>query len=194
MEENSIQKEYNEYYADCQLSELYHEQREAFLSGCHRLSMFVVIMGNSLIAISHDYFGEGVNFVFVLLSSIAAGISLVFNLAVAAQEHRFFRYRFAQLSSEFKDRNPTEEKLGYLIKEKTRLYAEEPPAYRALLYICTNQVDARSGATQKIKIPCFIRWTSNFSRWSSFDPDIEKQITHQSCEEKKPQHNDIPAP
>ncbi len=198
MEKNSIQEECEKHYDDCQLSELYHEQREAFLSWWHRVTMFVVIMSNSILAaVGHhylgDFFGEGL-FLFILLPSIAAGISLVFNLAAAAQEHRFFRYRFAQLSSEFKDRKPTEEKLGYLIKEKTRLYAEEPPSYRALLCICTNHLDTRSGATRKIKIPWFIRWTSNFFRWSYFEPEVEDQTTHLNCEGEKTQHNDISAP
>ncbi len=177
MTTESIQERCEEQYNDCQLSELYHEQREAFLNGCHRLSMLLVIISNSVLAnVGQEYVETTLGkwgFILILLPSIIAGISLVFNLAVAAQRHNFLRFRYAKLSSDFQDYNITEEKLALLVQEKTKLYAEEPPAYRMLLCICTNHLNARVGDTRRIKIPLFKGGTRNFFRWAGHIPVVE---------------------
>lgn len=155
---------------DCELSELYHEYREAFLSRSYRLILFVIIASSSVLTtdvINVPFFTS----VMLILPAILASLDLVFNFSGTAQKHRFLRFRFAQLAAELQ--TPKLKKLQYaeILKDKTKLHAEEPPVYRALLYVCTNLNDAkykRDG--QQLHVSWWRCRLMNFLHFTSFEP------------------------
>ena len=103
--------------------------------------------------------------------AILAAVDLVFNLPTGAQEHRFLRMRFAHLAAELEMSDVKQRTVDYVRQEMTKLYAGEPPAYRVLLYVCTNLIDARrSNCKPRLKISRWHRLTMNFWRWNSFEP------------------------
>jgi len=156
---------------DCELSELYHEHREGFLSRAHRILLFIIIASSAVVATGADVKDPFFPGSLLILPAIVASLDLVFNLSGAAQEHRFLRLRFAQLAAELCAPDLDEPRFALIPQDKTTLHAEEPPVYRALLYVCTNLIDARyKHDGPRLLIPWWRRRLMNLLRFNSFEP------------------------
>jgi hypothetical protein len=160
--------------AQCQLSSLYHEHRESFLSFCHRSVLFVIIMSSALLASGYssgflnNY--DWLVYTLTLLPVALASSDLVFNFSTASQTHRFFRHQFTILEAQLVDVKINSQCLHDISKEITRLMAEEPPAYRALLHHCTNLVDLRKKKKPTLKIPFWQMRFRNIFRLTGIQP------------------------
>ncbi len=154
----------------CQLSSLYHEHRECFLSSWHRVILFVIIMSSALLGSNIFESHETLEQFLIILPIILASLDLVFNLSTSAQTHKFFRHRFTYIESNLVGDNVNLKTITQMDKEITLLMAEEPPAYRALLYHCTNLVDLRKTEQQTLRIPWIHMRLRNFFRFAGSQP------------------------
>lgn len=156
--------------AQCELSSLYHEHRECFLSACHRVILFAIIMSSALLASGLIEGYATLKQIMLLSLVMLASLDLVFSYSTASQTHKFFRHRYSYIEAKFAGEEVNSEKLNEMIKEVTQLMAEEPPAYRALLYHCTNLVDLRTRKKPTLEISFWHMLFRNIFRFAGSQP------------------------
>ena len=169
-EAKRILEEQKTLIEQCQLSSLYHEHRECFLSTWHRVVLFVIIMSSALLGSGFFRGYAIIESILALFPIILASSDLVFNFSTASQTHKFLRHRYSHLEARLVGREINGETLDEVLKEVTHLMAEEPPSYRALLYHCTNLVDLRSKITPTLKIPFYHMLFRNVFRFDGSQP------------------------
>jgi hypothetical protein len=110
----------------------------------------------------------------LLLPVMLASLDLVFSFSTASQTHKFLRYRYSYIEAKLEGGDVSSDTLTEMSKEVTQLMAEEPPAYWALLYHCTNLADLRTRKQPTLEIPWMHMLFRNVFRFSGSQP---KNIT-----------------
>lgn len=155
----------------CQLSSLYHKHRECFLVTCHRMVLFVIIMSSAMLASGLVEGYATVKQLMLLSPVLLASLDLVFSFSTASQTHKFFRHRYSYIEAKLVGGDISPDTLTEMSKEVTQLMAEEPPAYRALLYHCVNLVDLRARDKPTLKIPTVHMLLRNVFRFAGSQPN-----------------------
>jgi len=157
--------------AQCQLSSLYHEHRECFLTTCHKMVLFVIIMSSAMLASGLVEGYATVKQLMLLSPVLLASLDLVFSFSTASQTHKFLRHRYSYIEAKLVGGDVSPDTLAEMSKEVTLLMAEEPPAYRALLYHCTNLTDLRTRKRQTLKIHWVHMLFRNVFRFAGSQPN-----------------------
>ena len=151
---------------DCERSVRYHQARAHFFDTLHRWIQFLVFaLASASVAHLIDSWVPdwGVTFLWAFVAVLAL-CSLVFNPAGKHTLHQSLYRGFTLLHGKvLANSNTDDEMLAEWTKEIHVLYADEPPAYRALLAHCDNQVaialDADKGFF--VKLSWYHRWFRN---------------------------------
>jgi hypothetical protein len=119
-----------EFIIDCLRNARYHEDRERFFAGIHKLSMFfVVASGTATFAwIKAATFFAGI-------ITIAGLLDLVFDISGKARLHASLRRRIYDILAQAEDPSRS---MDSLREQAVRVYADEPPCMHAANMIAYN--------------------------------------------------------
>ena len=159
----------------CRVSSHYHEYREGFLDSWHRVVFCIIIISSALLA-SGSFDSPAFVTLLTLLPAIAASLDLVLKFSIGAQTHNFLKQRFYHLEARLTGNKISNEILEEVEKEMVQLLADEPPAYRVLLYHCNNLVNIEKGEEAQLQISKPKMLLRNVLRFTDTPPQhIEKQ-------------------
>lgn len=124
---------------DLERNTRYHAKRAAFLDFAHKFLMFLVVMLGSASISKIDLFKNHEEIFGVVIATVGA-LTLVFDYAGKAQEHRSQFRRYSKLRQELSLVPATENGLKFEQKFQEILSDESVGYYKALNAICHNEV------------------------------------------------------
>ena len=134
--------DFDKFRMSCLRIARYHEDRERFFAGVHRISMFVVVGSGTASFASFKEFWP----YFALIITLAGLLDLVFGISDKARLHGFIRRQMYDLLAQSEtDKRSIEDLKEQLI----RISAEEPPYMRAVNELAYNSVMITWGRDQR---------------------------------------------
>ena len=178
-------QERNRLLQGCQRSARYHHAREQFLHTAHLRIQFAVFAASmfSATCVYKGWTSEKVDFILWLFIGFLALLSLVWNPANTANQHKFLRRDFTKLIGKISsDTDPVKKTLATWTDDIYALYAQEPPVYRALHAHCHNQLAIARDASDGnfIKMMPWHRWLRNVCPFQG-----QKFLTNKQKAERK---------
>jgi hypothetical protein len=144
----------------CRLSSRYHRRRERFYDLADRITNAVVLIAGSAA------FAAAANADFVkvagLLAALAGATTLVFGFSEKARRHSGFASSYKLIESEILkvgDFDYTEEQVNAWRSRIAEIESGEPPALRALIVLCQNDIAIAEGEWGKFtQLPRHKEW------------------------------------
>ncbi|MCY3606572.1 MAG: hypothetical protein OXH45_12570 [Gammaproteobacteria bacterium] len=159
----------------------YHEKREGFFTNVQNIASFVSILSSSAAAlIITNFIATGWpalgKVLIPLAGALFSSISLAWRAPSRAAEHKSLKQRFISLERKLIAcrRNPAEEDIENLTRERLLIEMEEPPVLEVLEAICYNEITHSMGLSRQSMVTVG-RWQRAFS--SLFDVRAEKLST-----------------
>lgn len=149
---------------NCERSMRYHQERTRFYESLHRWILFLIFLMLPVAVLRPFEFWQVEAWIWLpAVAAVLAGASLVFDLAGKARRHESLYQRFTHIAGRIaSESEPDADKIADWEYRIYKLYADEPPTYRALNALCHNQMAQALGSKKEDFL--ILRWYHRFFR------------------------------